>query len=267
METRATIIVEGTVQQVGYRDMVFEQATRMGLKGWVKNRADGSVEIVCEGAKVAVEQFAKDIWIKDFPISVEKLNMSYGGSTGEFRQFRIVQGDADEDTNERLALAARYLRQLGGKVDSVGGKVENLNKVTVDGFSGLGSKVDNLTKITEGVGSKVDNLTNITVQSFANLGQRVDGVGAKVDNLANITIDGFSGLGAKVENLTTTTVQSFARMDMKYDKISKAMVDIVGEMREDRKLANEDRKLVREDMKQSRVEMKQLIQAVLATKK
>src|SRR5512146_3579316 len=46
--------VTGRVQGVGYRAWALETATRLGLRGWVRNRVDGSVEALIIGAEDAV---------------------------------------------------------------------------------------------------------------------------------------------------------------------------------------------------------------------
>ena len=49
------VVVEGFVQGIGYRDFVRRAALRVGVSGWVRNRADGSVEALIGGAPAAVE--------------------------------------------------------------------------------------------------------------------------------------------------------------------------------------------------------------------
>jgi acylphosphatase len=51
----ARLKVEGRVQGVGFRYFVFKNARRNGLKGWVRNLKDGSVEAYFEGATDAIE--------------------------------------------------------------------------------------------------------------------------------------------------------------------------------------------------------------------
>jgi acylphosphatase len=48
------IAVKGRVQGVGYRDACCRQASRLGIHGWVRNRADGSVEALIQGSEEAV---------------------------------------------------------------------------------------------------------------------------------------------------------------------------------------------------------------------
>ena len=52
---RARLRVTGLVQGVFYRQSTASEAGRLGLVGSVRNLSDGSVEVVAEGARAAVE--------------------------------------------------------------------------------------------------------------------------------------------------------------------------------------------------------------------
>jgi acylphosphatase len=60
---RRRVVVHGRVQGVFFRDTTRRQAQSRGVAGWVRNRADGAVEAVFEGAPDAVDalvRFAHD---------------------------------------------------------------------------------------------------------------------------------------------------------------------------------------------------------------
>jgi DNA ligase D-like protein (predicted 3'-phosphoesterase) len=54
--TAVRAVVRGAVQGVGYRDATLQEATRLGLMGWVRNGEDGEVLVHAEGAEAAVEE-------------------------------------------------------------------------------------------------------------------------------------------------------------------------------------------------------------------
>jgi acylphosphatase len=49
------VIISGRVQGVGYRVWTRSQARQKGLKGWVRNRADGTVEAVFAGDSAQIK--------------------------------------------------------------------------------------------------------------------------------------------------------------------------------------------------------------------
>jgi len=50
----ARLRITGRVQGVGYRAWALQRASRLGLRGWVRNRSDGSVEALMIGEDDAV---------------------------------------------------------------------------------------------------------------------------------------------------------------------------------------------------------------------
>lgn len=55
--TRLHLTVVGRVQGVGYRWFVRQLAEALGVKGWARNRDDGSVEAEAEGEEEALREF------------------------------------------------------------------------------------------------------------------------------------------------------------------------------------------------------------------
>jgi acylphosphatase len=63
--TAKRVIVSGLVQGVGFRYSLAGRAEARGVAGWVRNRPDGSVEAVLEGAADAVESLVE--WSRHGP--------------------------------------------------------------------------------------------------------------------------------------------------------------------------------------------------------
>ena len=52
---RVRVLVEGRVQGVGFRYAAYQEANRLGVKGWARNLPDGRVEAVYEGPPEAID--------------------------------------------------------------------------------------------------------------------------------------------------------------------------------------------------------------------
>ncbi len=50
------VVIEGRVQGVWFRGWTVDEAVRRGLRGWVRNRRDGSVEAVFAGDAARVDE-------------------------------------------------------------------------------------------------------------------------------------------------------------------------------------------------------------------
>lgn len=54
-DVRLVAVARGGVQGVGYRYFARSQARALGLRGYARNQPDGSVEVVAEGPRLALE--------------------------------------------------------------------------------------------------------------------------------------------------------------------------------------------------------------------
>ena len=85
----AQVVVHGWVQGVYFRAFTRDQARSLGLTGWVRNRRDGTVEALFEGEKEKVDQMIAWCRRGSPPSRVEKVDVTYGLSSGSFDSFEI----------------------------------------------------------------------------------------------------------------------------------------------------------------------------------
>ena len=84
---RLHAIIEGRVQGVGYRAFVVQKADEFKLKGWVRNRWEGSVEVVAEGNKDRLEKFLAALHQGPRMAFVNKIKVDWETATDEFYGF------------------------------------------------------------------------------------------------------------------------------------------------------------------------------------
>lgn len=83
------IYLSGVVQGVGCRFFTWKKAQSLGLLGWVRNLADGRVEILVQGEKNLLDDFA--LWLKDGIKSakVEKIQREEIDTSECFKNFDV----------------------------------------------------------------------------------------------------------------------------------------------------------------------------------
>lgn len=89
---RAQVTVYGTVQGVAFRASTRNEASRLGVGGWVRNLPDGTVEALFEGEKESVERIVT--WCRQGPPGARVTNMEivWEAYQGEFQSFEIRYG-------------------------------------------------------------------------------------------------------------------------------------------------------------------------------
>ena len=78
--------IRGRVQGVWYRESMRQEAERLGVAGWVRNRRDGSVEAMLHGEVAQVE--ALIAWAWQGPPAAEVTDIVISAGQGEFAGFR-----------------------------------------------------------------------------------------------------------------------------------------------------------------------------------
>ena len=82
LETR----VRGRVQGVGFRAFVRQHARRQGLSGWTRNEADGSVYVVAEGPRPALDALVDALHHGPAGAAVREVQRRWGVPAGDLPQ-------------------------------------------------------------------------------------------------------------------------------------------------------------------------------------
>ena len=85
----AQINVTGRVQGVGYRYFAMREANLYGLTGYVKNKPNGSVELMVEGEKEIIEKFQKILEQGPGYSTVERVEISYEPYNAKYSKFSV----------------------------------------------------------------------------------------------------------------------------------------------------------------------------------
>lgn len=88
-EKRMRVIVRGYVQGVGFRASCQREADAAGVRGWVRNRWDGTVEALFEGPEEAVDRMIR--WCQHGPrmADVEEVEMHFSDEPAPAGPFRM----------------------------------------------------------------------------------------------------------------------------------------------------------------------------------
>ncbi|MGQ9683706.1 MAG: acylphosphatase [Anaerolineae bacterium] len=86
---RLHAVVSGMVQGVSFRYYTRQTARRLGLRGYVRNRGDGTVEVEAEGPRRSVEELFS--WLQRGPAlaDVHSVDASWGKPTGQWASFEV----------------------------------------------------------------------------------------------------------------------------------------------------------------------------------
>lgn len=89
MRTARRYVISGRVQGVGYRWFTHDAAAREGVHGWVRNLADGSVEVFAEGEVESVRRLEAALRRGPASARVEEFTTEEHAPTGRAAGFEI----------------------------------------------------------------------------------------------------------------------------------------------------------------------------------
>ena len=89
MRVARRYVIAGRVQGVGFRWFTHDAAAREGIHGWVRNMADGSVEVMAEGELTAVDRLEAAIRRGPASARVEDVGVEDQPPSGRVTGFEI----------------------------------------------------------------------------------------------------------------------------------------------------------------------------------
>ncbi len=84
------VCLEGRVQGVGFRYFVYDQALALGITGWVRNRRDGSVEVLAEGKRSTLDYFMSGLRQGPRSSMVLGVRPVWNPATEQYTDFQIL---------------------------------------------------------------------------------------------------------------------------------------------------------------------------------
>lgn len=178
--TKATIMVEGWIQGVGYRTFVKQVAVQEGLQGLVRNLPGGKVEVYCEGEISRINAFLGKINYKgkkDDPLSayVETLTVSTEGDRGylgpwrDFKDFQIdygfeIESPVDQAMLENLEGGKIYVATTNVKLGQLTEEFAAFRQETNCNFERMEDKYGSISEEMKKMSAILDKIANAYIE-------------------------------------------------------------------------------------------------------
>jgi len=88
-QARLRAVVHGEVQGVGFRYWTRQEARGLGLTGYVRNRWNGTVEVVAEGQRASLQRLLDRLGRGPRSAWVQRVSAEWGLYTGRLRSFQV----------------------------------------------------------------------------------------------------------------------------------------------------------------------------------
>ncbi|MHB8572187.1 MAG: acylphosphatase [Candidatus Dormibacteria bacterium] len=87
--SRLHAVIRGHVQAVGFREFATREAQGLGLKGYVRNFPDGTVEVQAEGPPPTLELLLQALRRGPAGAQVEGVEVSWARAQGDFARWEV----------------------------------------------------------------------------------------------------------------------------------------------------------------------------------
>jgi len=250
---RARIIVEGDVQKVGYRDFVQKAARRLGVKGYVENMRDGSVQIVCEAEEAVLNSFLKEINVKEDFIRVERIRVvEKTEASGEFETFEIKYGRLEEELGDRLGTAVAYAAAMYTSIKEMHGDVKNVHRdledmhgsmkdmhrdlkgAITEMHSDLKGTITDMRKDIKGAITEMHtDLKGTITDMHRDLKGGITGVQSEIGSMRREINDGFEEMARRYDAISAELVRTREELTRAVDALLKLIEEFIRERREE----------------------------------
>jgi len=176
------ITVQGEVQRVGYRYIVQDIARKLGVKGYVQNMPDGTVKVIAEASVDIVKKFIEALEVKEPPVVVERVQVTYLKPTGEFQFFAITYGNLTEEMAEGFGTGLKYINlsrhETRQGFHSLGNEVKAMREGMDKNFQEMSGRYD---AISENLSQAIRIIQEESVKTRSELIRAVDNLSRLVD--------------------------------------------------------------------------------------
>ena len=84
------IIIKGKVQGVSFRYFTLKQAQELNIVGWVRNRPNGTVEVIAQGDNINLELFIKKLKQGSSFSKVDDVMLDWEHEEKDYENFTII---------------------------------------------------------------------------------------------------------------------------------------------------------------------------------
>jgi acylphosphatase len=178
VKKRATIIISGDVQDVGFRAVVMRMGQKAGLVGYVENLPNGTVRAICEGEEKAIKEFINKLDKHHDDIVVENIEVKWSKSQGKFKYFEVKVTNLGNELFQGFATAGRKLStmhtDLKGGFDRVEGAIGSMHKDMNVRFDTLDQKYGAISHQMNAVTIELQKTTAALVSMTEKVGAIID---------------------------------------------------------------------------------------------